>query len=145
MIAFYFSGFEWKIFGLELSVSLKGEEYQAPYGSKWPSTLKAYSPPELKVNPSGPPTQNQDLWGLGCIIWEVFNGPLGQPADLGKLGKVPAKLAPVYKVSPEHKTPLFEFEVHLSHTHMTQSMMQLPPKMCKFHDCTQKYIGTEIL
>jgi len=94
-----FKGFEWKIFGLELSVSLKGEEYQAPYASKWPSSLKAYSPPELKNNPSGPPTQNQDLWGVGCIIWEVFNGHLGQPADLGKLGKIPAKLAPAYKVS----------------------------------------------
>ena len=93
------SGFEWKIFGLELSVSLKGEEYQAPYGSKWPVSLKTYSPPELKSNPSAPPTQNQDLWGLGCIIWEVFNGSLGQPADLGKLGKIPAKLAPVYKVT----------------------------------------------
>ena len=110
-----FSGFEWKIFGLELSVSLKGEEYQAPYGSKWPSSLKAYSPPELKGNPSGPPTQNQDLWGLGCIIWEVFNGPLGQPADLGKLAKVPSKLAPVYKVSnfDEPEKPALQFLVEI--------------------------------
>jgi SCY1-like protein 1 len=77
---------------------LKGEENHSPYGSKWPSTLKAYCPPELKNNPSSPPTQNQDLWGLGCIIWEVFNGSLGQPSDLGKLGKIPTKLAPVYKV-----------------------------------------------
>ncbi len=91
-------GGEWKIFGLEQSISLKGEEYQFPYGSKWPPSLKVYSPPELKSNPSSPSTQNQDLWGLGCIIWEVFNGPLQQTADLARIGHIPAKLAPVYKV-----------------------------------------------
>jgi SCY1-like protein 1 len=92
------SGCEWKIFGLELSISLEGEEYKDPYGSKWPHAIKMYSPPELKNNPANPPTQNQDLWGLGCIIWEVFNGAVEQPSDLGRLGKIPAKLAPVYKV-----------------------------------------------
>ena len=97
-VMLFVSGCEWKVGGLELSISLKGEEYQAPYGSKWPHALKIYSPPELKSNPANPATQNQDLWGLGCIIWEVFNGSVEQPADLGRLGKIPAKLAPVYKV-----------------------------------------------
>ena len=25
-----------------------------------------------------------DSWGLGCTIWEVFNGPLGAANELGR-------------------------------------------------------------
>ena len=29
-----------------------------------------------------------DMWGLGCLIWEVFNGPLSQQSSLKILEKV---------------------------------------------------------
>jgi len=103
---------------------LKGEEYQFPYGSKWPHALKVYSPPELKNNPSNPPTQNQDLWGLGCIIWEVFNGPLLQTTDLAKIGRIPAKLATVYKVI---LTNLSQSEKYISWVFLLQEFMAANP------------------
>lgn len=28
------------------------------------------------------------MWGLGCLIWEVFNGTLKSPASLKSLGNV---------------------------------------------------------
>ena len=28
------------------------------------------------------------MWGLGCLIWEIYNGPLKSPASLQKLGNV---------------------------------------------------------
>ena len=38
----------------------------------------------------------QDMWGLGCIVWEVYNGPLGSPNDLARMGKIPQKLSATY-------------------------------------------------
>lgn len=34
--------------------------------------------------------RSADMWRLGCLIWEVFNGPLPRPAALRSLGKVSA-------------------------------------------------------
>ena len=28
------------------------------------------------------------MWGLGCLIWEVFNGPLPKTSALKTFGKV---------------------------------------------------------
>ena len=28
------------------------------------------------------------MWGLGCLIWEVYNGPLQQSAELKNTNKV---------------------------------------------------------
>ena len=36
------------------------------------------------------------MWGLGCIVWEVYNGPLGSPNDLARMGKIPTKLSATY-------------------------------------------------
>lgn len=29
-----------------------------------------------------------DMWGLGCLIWEIFNGPLYQQSSLRNADKV---------------------------------------------------------
>lgn len=29
-----------------------------------------------------------DMWGLGCLIWEVFNGPLQQQTSLKNIDRV---------------------------------------------------------
>ena len=36
------------------------------------------------------------MWGLGCIIWEVYNGLLGQTNDLARIGNIPKKLSSTY-------------------------------------------------
>ena len=35
----------------------------------------------------------------GCLIWEVFNGPLRAMDNLANLGDIPKPLCPVYKVA----------------------------------------------
>ena len=32
--------------------------------------------------------RSADVWGLGCLVWEVFNGPLQQGSVLKTLAKV---------------------------------------------------------
>lgn len=32
--------------------------------------------------------RSADVWRLGCLIWEVFNGPLPRASSLRSLGKV---------------------------------------------------------
>lgn len=34
--------------------------------------------------------RSTDMWGLGCLIWEVFNGSLSQINSLKSVGKVSA-------------------------------------------------------
>ena len=36
------------------------------------------------------------MWGLGCLIWEVFNGSLSRTASLKSVGKIPRNLVPDY-------------------------------------------------
>ncbi len=50
----------------------------------------------MKNNPGGQPTAAQDMWGMGCIIWEVYNGALNNPNDLARIGKIPQKLNSTY-------------------------------------------------
>lgn len=36
------------------------------------------------------------MWGLGCLIWEVYNGSLSRSASLKSIGKIPKSLVPHY-------------------------------------------------
>ena len=36
------------------------------------------------------------MWGLGCLIWEVFNGPLSRTGALKSVGKIPKNLVTDY-------------------------------------------------
>ena len=37
------------------------------------------------------------MWGLGCLVWEVFNGrSLEAMGQLGKIGSIPKGMAPTY-------------------------------------------------
>lgn len=37
-----------------------------------------------------------DVWGLGCLVWEAFNGPLRARGNLKDLEHIPKSLAPIY-------------------------------------------------
>ncbi|MPC15742.1 N-terminal kinase-like protein [Portunus trituberculatus] len=37
-----------------------------------------------------------DMWGLGCLVWETFNGTLDQSINLKNTSKIPKSLVPTY-------------------------------------------------
>ncbi|XP_077645729.1 N-terminal kinase-like protein [Lonchura striata] len=86
-------GGEWKLGGLErVAATSEGTPTRPPSDPPRPQ-----DPPELS-NPSrgqGDPWAG-DMWRLGCLIWEVFNGPLPRPGALRSFGKLPPGLIPPF-------------------------------------------------
>ena len=57
-----------------------------------PHELSKYRPPDTGGNDVA-----SDVWGLGCLVWEVFNArPLDTMSQLGKVGSIPKPLVPTY-------------------------------------------------
>jgi len=86
---------EWKLAGLEY---VTGSDNADPPVKISPQLVK-YDPPEKKdsgMQRNATPW-SADVWGLGCLIWEVYNEPLKAMENLGKLGDIPKKLVPTYK------------------------------------------------
>nr|XP_054509672.1 N-terminal kinase-like protein [Agelaius phoeniceus] len=86
-------GGEWKLGGLErVAATSEGTPSRPPSDPPRPQ-----EPPELS-DPSrgkGDPWAG-DMWRLGCLIWEVFNGPLPRPGALRSFGKLPPGLIPPF-------------------------------------------------
>ncbi|XP_068854236.1 LOW QUALITY PROTEIN: N-terminal kinase-like protein [Aphelocoma coerulescens] len=86
-------GGEWKLGGLErVAAASEGTPPRTPGDPPRPQ-----DPPELS-DPSrgqGEPWAG-DMWRLGCLIWEVFNGPLPRPGALRSFGKLPPGLIPPF-------------------------------------------------
>ncbi|XP_055586275.1 N-terminal kinase-like protein isoform X2 [Uranotaenia lowii] len=86
---------EWKLGGLEYVSS--AEQSLAP-PVKIPPALEIYDPPEK--NDAGKLSMatkcSADMWGLGCLVWESFNGPLRSRANLKDLASIPKSLTPLY-------------------------------------------------
>ncbi|XP_066064458.1 LOW QUALITY PROTEIN: N-terminal kinase-like protein [Chamaea fasciata] len=86
-------GGEWKLGGLErVAAASEGTPARPPSDPPRPQ-----DPPELS-DPSrgkGDPWAG-DMWRLGCLIWEVFNGPLPRPGALRSFGKLPPGLIPPF-------------------------------------------------
>ena len=85
---------DWKLAGLEYVCGTEAEP-----GRKILPSLEKYEPPERK-DPSKARLASPwaaDIWGLGCLIWEVYNGCLMSMEQLGKLGDIPKALQPTYK------------------------------------------------
>ncbi|XP_041035888.1 N-terminal kinase-like protein isoform X2 [Carcharodon carcharias] len=89
---------EWKLGGFDYMYTAQGEP-PPPAPSKGFPELDKYDPPE-KTDPSasrsGAEKWSADMWRLGCLIWEVFNGPLHRSSSLRSLGKIPKSLVPHY-------------------------------------------------
>uniref|UniRef100_A0A8C4ED49 N-terminal kinase-like protein n=1 Tax=Dicentrarchus labrax TaxID=13489 RepID=A0A8C4ED49_DICLA len=87
---------EWKLGGLDHVVPEQGD----PTGVSLPAPkavypeMEKYDPPEMP-NSSGEKWAGE-VWRLGCLIWEVFNGPLPRTSSLRSLGKIPKALVPHY-------------------------------------------------
>lgn len=85
---------EWKLGGVEYVSSTQDTTLQF----KLISSLDVYSPPE-KNDPTKQRNMTKcssDMWGLGCLIWEVFNGPLNQQSSLRNPDKIPKQLGSLY-------------------------------------------------
>ncbi|KAK0138971.1 N-terminal kinase-like protein [Merluccius polli] len=88
---------EWKLGSLDHVAPEQGD----PSGSLLPPPkavypdMEKYDPPETPGS-SGTEKWAGEVWRLGCLIWEVFNGPLPRASSLRSLGKVPKLLVPHY-------------------------------------------------
>merc|ERR1712130_766141 len=79
---------EWKLAGLEY---MFGESDDPPI--KVSHGLEKYDPPE-KSSRKRSCKWSSDMWGLGCLIWEAFNGTMQSANALKKTGKIPPNLLP---------------------------------------------------
>ncbi|KAM9660202.1 N-terminal kinase-like protein isoform 4-T4 [Trichechus inunguis] len=87
---------EWKLGGLDYMYSAQGDGGGPPH--KGFPELEQYDPPEV-ADGSGRAIGEKwsaDMWRLGCLIWEVFNGPLQRASALRNPGKIPKSLVPHY-------------------------------------------------
>uniref|UniRef100_A0A182J9A2 N-terminal kinase-like protein n=1 Tax=Anopheles atroparvus TaxID=41427 RepID=A0A182J9A2_ANOAO len=86
---------EWKLGGLEY---VSSTEIPAAPPIKIPPSLEIYDPPE-KSDPQKLKLATKcssDMWGLGCLVWEAFNGPLKTRGNLKNIEGIPKSLAPLY-------------------------------------------------
>ncbi|KAL5463579.1 hypothetical protein EMCRGX_G032488 [Ephydatia muelleri] len=85
---------EWKLGGVEFMVPFG--DLTVALAPKPLSSLQVYDPPEVAKPASAKKIEkwSVDVWGLGCLLWEVFNGPLTQAASLKNPSKLPKSLVP---------------------------------------------------
>jgi SCY1-like protein 1 len=83
---------EWKVGGLEF---VSGSEASLFIG-KVPSLLNQLDSPEVKSGGKGGSKWSADAWGLGILIWEIFNGPIHQISSLRSPGKIPKALVTTF-------------------------------------------------
>ncbi|XP_066598266.1 N-terminal kinase-like protein isoform X2 [Prorops nasuta] len=82
---------EWKLGGVEYMTAV-----DSVY-STLPHTFSAYQPPESKDCHKPVTKCSIDMWGLGCLIWEAFNGPLSNSGQLKNIDRIPKQLLTVYR------------------------------------------------
>ncbi|XP_071783226.1 N-terminal kinase-like protein [Centroberyx gerrardi] len=87
---------EWKLGALDHVVPEQGD----PSGASLPAPKAVYPDMEKYDPPETPNNTGEkwagEVWRLGCLIWEVFNGPLPRASSLRSLGKIPKALVPHY-------------------------------------------------
>lgn len=90
---------EWKLGGVEyLKPVDPPPNTEEPDLPRLP-VLQVYEPPEGRKFSKGNKKIEKwsaDMWGLGCLIWEVFNGSLSRTGSLKSVGKIPKNLVPDY-------------------------------------------------
>uniref|UniRef100_A0A673WTJ5 N-terminal kinase-like protein n=1 Tax=Salmo trutta TaxID=8032 RepID=A0A673WTJ5_SALTR len=85
---------EWKLGGLDhMTPENEDASTSLPSAKAVHPDMDKYDPPE---SPNGGEKWAGDVWRLGCLIWEVFNGPLPRTTSLRSLGKIPKALVPHY-------------------------------------------------
>ncbi|XP_072929974.1 N-terminal kinase-like protein [Epargyreus clarus] len=88
---------EWKLGGFEF-LTAHGQENTNPIPIKILPALEIYDPPEKKDTSKLKSITkcSSDMWGLGCLIWEAFNGPLKNQPALKTVDNIPKQLCTLY-------------------------------------------------
>lgn len=87
---------EWKLGAVEYLSNIQESSPGMPI--KIMPDLEKYDPPE-KTDPNKQKLITKcstDMWGLGCLIWEVFNGPLPRQSALKGIENIPKSLNGAY-------------------------------------------------
>lgn len=86
---------EWKLGGVEYVASIQ-DSPAIPL--KIIPSLEVYDPPEKKdASKQHQITKcSSDMWGLGCLIWETFNGTVHQQSAFKAMDKIPKQLSTLY-------------------------------------------------
>ncbi|XP_059154679.1 N-terminal kinase-like protein [Physella acuta] len=86
---------EWKLGGVDYMYPAQGPDSIPPV--KLLPLLERYNSPE-KTEGKNIKAEKwaADMWGLGCLIWEVFNGTLPKTVSLKSPGKIPQSLIANY-------------------------------------------------
>ncbi|KAM6435361.1 N-terminal kinase-like protein [Liasis olivaceus] len=85
---------EWKLGGLDYMCSAQGD---VTVPRKGIPELEKYDPPEFADSTKSTGEKwAADMWRFGCLIWEIFNGPLPRSSSLRSLNKIPKSLVPHY-------------------------------------------------
>ncbi|XP_031569276.1 N-terminal kinase-like protein [Actinia tenebrosa] len=90
---------EWKLGGVEYVQPLEPPPGAEEANVTLLPALQVYDPPEGRKYTKTNKRLNKwsaDMWGLGCLIWEIFNGSLSRSASLKSIGKIPKSLVPHY-------------------------------------------------
>ncbi|CAK1552241.1 unnamed protein product [Leptosia nina] len=88
---------EWKLGGFEFITS-HGQEGSSVIPIKILPALEIYDPPEKKdaTKLKSVTKCSSDMWGLGCLIWEAYNGPLKNQPSLKTVDNIPKQLCTLY-------------------------------------------------
>lgn len=84
---------EWKLGGLEFVSSTENSTLLL---ERIPNTLASLDPPELQASTKGGTKCSTDAWGLGVLLWEVFNGLLPARSSLKNVEKIPKSLQTIF-------------------------------------------------
>ncbi|KAL7729324.1 hypothetical protein ACLKA6_008901 [Drosophila palustris] len=86
---------EWKLGSLEYVAAADGNPMPPV---KIPVTLEVYDSPEKNDQSKlkAATKCSVDMWGLGCLVWEAFNGVLRQRSNLKDIEHIPKSLQSLY-------------------------------------------------
>ncbi|XP_075148764.1 N-terminal kinase-like protein yata isoform X2 [Haematobia irritans] len=86
---------EWKLGSLEYVSPADGNPMPP---IKVPPSLEVYDPPEKndQTKLKAATKCSADMWGLGCLVWESFNGPLKSRSSLKDIESIPKSLQSLY-------------------------------------------------
>ncbi|XP_043651521.1 N-terminal kinase-like protein [Drosophila teissieri] len=86
---------EWKLGSLEYVSAADGNPMPP---AKIPVTLEVYDSPEKNDQSKlkAATKCSVDMWGLGCLVWEAFNGVLKQRSNLKDIEHIPKSLQSLY-------------------------------------------------
>eukprot|EP00127_Corallochytrium_limacisporum_P000650 Clim_evm49s22 gene=Clim_evmTU49s22 len=92
-------GGDWKVGAMDF-VTSPSDPVAYELFSKYPETVKRYLPPEMQRTGGRLSTESPiwgvDIWGLGCLVWECFNGILDDPRRMRDTSRITQQLRPKY-------------------------------------------------